>query len=124
MMPRAATGCSVTAGMPVTAEFVIGAYHRLFEIENPSVCPRATCRLAPSTTTSGTRSKPTSRSCSPRWLSPAGSKTAPAGRSGNSSAPARRYRVITIQAGEHTITAADPIPDDLQTALTKISNSG
>ena len=26
---------------------------------------------------------------------------------------ARRYRTITIQAGDHTITAADPIPDDL-----------
>ena len=36
---------------------------------------------------------------------------------------ARRYRTITIQAGEHTITAADPIPSDLQEALTKI-NSG
>ena len=26
---------------------------------------------------------------------------------------ARRYRTIAIQAGEHTLTAADPIPDDL-----------
>jgi hypothetical protein len=33
---------------------------------------------------------------------------------------ARRYRTIEIQAGEHTITAADPIPDDLQTALDTI----
>jgi hypothetical protein len=32
----------------------------------------------------------------------------------------RRYRTITIQAGDHTITAADPIPDDLQTALNAI----
>ncbi|WP_196247675.1 IS1634 family transposase [Salinispora tropica] len=30
---------------------------------------------------------------------------------------ARRYRTITIQAGDHAITAADPLPDDLQTAL-------
>lgn len=30
---------------------------------------------------------------------------------------ARRYRTITIQAGQHTITAADPIPDDLAQAL-------
>ena len=35
---------------------------------------------------------------------------------------ARRYRAITIQAGPHTITAADPIPDDLREALTKINN--
>jgi hypothetical protein len=32
----------------------------------------------------------------------------------------RRYRTITIQAGDHTITAADPIPDDLQTVLDAI----
>lgn len=33
---------------------------------------------------------------------------------------ARRYRTVTIQAGEHTITAADPVPDDLQAALDAI----
>ncbi|ASR01220.1 Transposase DDE domain protein [Gordonia rubripertincta] len=33
---------------------------------------------------------------------------------------ARRYRAITIKAGEHTINAADPLPDDLQQALTAI----
>ena len=33
------------------------------------------------------------------------------------------YRTITIQAGPHTITAADPVPDDLQEALDKISNA-
>lgn len=33
---------------------------------------------------------------------------------------ARRYRTITIQAGGHSITAADPIPDDLHTALDTI----
>ncbi|HEY6747555.1 MAG TPA: IS1634 family transposase [Mycobacteriales bacterium] len=32
----------------------------------------------------------------------------------------RRYRTITIQAGDHTITAADPVPDDLRTALNAI----
>ncbi|WP_211341656.1 IS1634 family transposase [Myceligenerans xiligouense] len=30
---------------------------------------------------------------------------------------ARRYRKVTITAGERTITAADPLPDDLQTAV-------
>jgi hypothetical protein len=33
---------------------------------------------------------------------------------------ARRYRTITIQAGDHTITAADPVPEELRTALTAI----
>ena len=32
----------------------------------------------------------------------------------------RRYRTIEIQAGAHTITAADPLPDDLRHALDRI----
>jgi hypothetical protein len=32
----------------------------------------------------------------------------------------RRYRTIQIQAGQHTITAADPLPDDLCAALDTI----
>jgi hypothetical protein len=36
---------------------------------------------------------------------------------------ARRYRTIQIQAGDHVITAADPLPDDLRDALTKISST-
>ena len=36
----------------------------------------------------------------------------------------RRYRTITIQAGQHTtITAADPVPDDLREAPTKIHSA-
>ena len=37
---------------------------------------------------------------------------------------ARRYRTITIQAGKQTLTAADPIPDDLAHALAEIHASG
>ena len=33
---------------------------------------------------------------------------------------ARRYRTVTIQAGSHTLTAAEPPPPDLAEALTKI----
>jgi hypothetical protein len=36
---------------------------------------------------------------------------------------ARRYRTITIQAGPHTITGADPVPDGLRAAPTKINNA-
>jgi hypothetical protein len=36
---------------------------------------------------------------------------------------ARRYRTIEIQAGAHTITAADPLPDDLHRALNHIHHS-
>ena len=35
---------------------------------------------------------------------------------------ARRYRTIQIQAGDHVITAADPIPDDLRQALHAIND--
>jgi transposase len=37
---------------------------------------------------------------------------------------ARRYRTIEIQAGPRTITAADPLPDDLRNALDAISRPG
>jgi hypothetical protein len=36
---------------------------------------------------------------------------------------ARRYRTIEIQAGRQTITAADPLPDDLRQALEAITRS-
>jgi hypothetical protein len=32
----------------------------------------------------------------------------------------RRYRTIQIRAGEHTLTAADPLPDDIQTVIEAI----
>jgi hypothetical protein len=33
---------------------------------------------------------------------------------------ARRYRTIEIQAGQQTITAADPVPHDLRAAFDEI----
>jgi hypothetical protein len=36
---------------------------------------------------------------------------------------ARRCRTIEIQAGGHTITAADPLPGDLRSALDRIHRS-
>jgi hypothetical protein len=33
---------------------------------------------------------------------------------------ARRYRTVQIRAGRQTLTAADPLPDDLRDALNKI----
>jgi hypothetical protein len=37
---------------------------------------------------------------------------------------ARRSRTVTIQAGRQTLTAADPLPNDLAEALAKIHDSG
>jgi hypothetical protein len=36
---------------------------------------------------------------------------------------ARRYRTVQIQAGQHTITAADPLPDDFHQALEAINHT-
>ena len=36
---------------------------------------------------------------------------------------ARRYRTIQIQAGPHTITAADPLPEELRQALDAINGT-
>jgi hypothetical protein len=35
---------------------------------------------------------------------------------------ARRYREIKIQAGQHVLTAADPVPDDLSQALGSVNH--
>jgi transposase len=35
----------------------------------------------------------------------------------------RRYKTINIQAGAHTITAADPLPGDLRDALDRIHHA-
>lgn len=37
---------------------------------------------------------------------------------------ARRYRTITIAAGKQTLTAAEPLPDDLAHALAAIHRVG
>ena len=34
---------------------------------------------------------------------------------------ARRYRTVQIKAGRQTLTAADPLPDDLRDAIAAIS---
>jgi transposase len=36
---------------------------------------------------------------------------------------ARRYRTVEIQAGQHVITAADPVPEDLRQALDAINRA-
>jgi hypothetical protein len=35
---------------------------------------------------------------------------------------ARRYRTVQIRAGQQTLTAADPLPEDLRDALAKINS--
>ena len=35
----------------------------------------------------------------------------------------RRYRTVTIRAGNHTLTAADPLPADIQDVLATITTT-
>jgi hypothetical protein len=37
---------------------------------------------------------------------------------------ARRYRIVHIKAGRQTLTAADPLPNDLREALAAINPQG
>lgn len=108
-------------GTPITAEFVIGAYHQLWRIEQSFRMSKHDLQARPIyhhkresieahlsivfTALAITRFIEATTSWSIRKFV----------------RTARRYRTITIQAGPQTITAADPIPDDLRTALNKIN---
>lgn len=106
-----------------TPEIVIGAYHRLFQVEK-------SFRMAKSDLASHPIFHRTRDSIEAhltivfaalaisRWIED---------RTGWSIKTfvrtARRYRTVEIKAGEQTITAADPLPDDLNDALHAIHQS-
>jgi hypothetical protein len=108
-------------GTPVTAEFVIGAYHQLFQIEKSFRMAKSDLQARPiyHRTRDSIEAHLTivfAALAVSRWIEHQASwsirkfvKTA------------RRYRTIQIQAGPHTITAADPLPDDLRQALEAIN---
>lgn len=111
-------------GTPVTAEFVIGAYHRLFEIEKSFRMAKSDLQARPiyHRTRDSIEAHLTivfAALAVGRWIER---------QSGWSIRKfvrtARRYRTIQIQAGAHTITAADPLPADLRRALEAINNAG
>jgi len=110
-------------GTPITAEFVISAYHRLFEIEKSFRMSKHDLQARPiyhrkRDSIEAHLTVVFAALAVSRWIE---------ARTGWSIRKfvrtARRYRIIEIQAGDHTITAADPLPGDLQEALTKISNT-
>jgi hypothetical protein len=104
-------------GTPVTAEFVIGAYHQLFQIEKSFRMAKSDLQARPiyHRTRDSIEAHLTivfAALAVSRWIEHATGwsirkfiKTA------------RRYRTIQIQAGTHTITAADPLPNDLRHAI-------
>jgi hypothetical protein len=111
-------------GTPVTADFVIGSYHQLFQIEKSFRMAKSDLQARPvyHRTRDSIEAHLTivfAALAVSRWIEHATGwsirkfvKTA------------RRYRTIQIQAGDHIITAADPLPDDLRDALNKISEAG
>jgi len=110
-------------GTPVTADFVIGAYHRLFEIEKSFRMAKSDLQARPI--------YHRTRDSIDAHLSVVFAALAVSRWTENQTGwsirkfvrTARRYRTIEIQAGEHTITAADPLPTDLSQALDAINGT-
>jgi len=110
-------------GTPVTAEFVISAYRLLLGIEKSFRMAKSDLQARPvyHRTRDSIEAHLTivfAALAVSHWI-----ETTTGWSIRKFVRTARRYRTITIQAGPHTITAADPLPDDLQQALAKISNA-
>jgi hypothetical protein len=108
-------------GTPVTADFVIDAYHRLFQIEKSFRMSKHDLQARPiyhhqRDSIDAHLTIVFAALAVSRWIEH---------RTGWSIKKfvrtARRYRTVEIQAGEHTITAADPLPDELRGALEAIT---
>jgi hypothetical protein len=107
-------------GTPVTADFVIGAYHQLWQIERSFRMSKHDLQARPiyhrkRDSIEAHLTIVFAALAVSRWIENTTSwsirkfvKTT------------RRYRTIEIQAGPHVITAADPLPDDLREALDRI----
>jgi hypothetical protein len=107
-------------GTPVTADFVIGAYHRLFEIEKSFRMSKHDLQARPiyhhlRDSIEAHLTIVFAALAISRWTE---------ARTGWSIRKfvrtALRCRTIEIQAGAHTIIAADPLPSDLREALDHI----
>lgn len=110
-------------GTTVMPEFVIGSYHRLLEIEKSFRMSKSDlrARLVYHRKRDSIEAHLTivfAALAVSRWIEH---------RTGWSIRrfvkTTRRDRTMQIQAGPHTVTAAEAIPSDLQEALTKISNT-
>jgi hypothetical protein len=110
-------------GTPVTPEFVIGSYRQLFQIERSFRMAKSDLQARPiyHRTRDSIEAHLTivlAALAVSRWI-----EAATGWSIRKFVKTARRYRTIQIQAGDHAITAADPLPDDLRDALTKITST-
>jgi hypothetical protein len=110
-------------GTPITADFVISAYHQLFEIERSFRMAKSDLQARPiyhytRDSIEAHLSIVFAALAVSRWIE---------ARTGWSIRKfvrtARRYRTIEIQAGDHTITAANPLPSDIRQALETITGT-
>jgi Transposase DDE domain len=107
-------------GTPVTADFVIDSYHQLFEIEKSFRMSKHDLQARPiyhhlRDSIEAHLTIVFAALAVSRWIE---HQTGWSIR--KFTRTARRYRTIEIQAGNHVITAADPLPDDLRAALDQI----
>jgi Transposase DDE domain len=105
---------------PVTPEFVIGAYHQLFEIERSFRMSKSDLQARPiyhhqRDSIEAHLTIVFAALAISRWIE---SRTGWSIR--RFVRTARRYRTIEIQAGHRIITAAHPLPDDLRSAIDRI----
>ncbi len=110
-------------GTPVTAEFVIGAYHQLFQIEKSFRMAKSDLHARPiyhrkRDSIEAHLTMVFAALAVSRWIE---HQTGWSIRKFVHTA--RSYRTIQIQAGPHTITAADPIAADLRQALETITRA-
>ena len=110
--------------LDATAEFVIDAYHRLFQIEKSFRMSKHDLQARPiyhhkRESIEAHLTIVFAAMAASRWIED---------RTGWSIRKfvrtARRYRTIEIQASSHTVTAADPLLDDLRQALANIHSQG
>jgi Transposase DDE domain len=100
-------------GTPVTADFVIGSYHQLWNIEKSFRMSKSDLQARPiyhrkRDSIEAHLTVVFAALAVSRWIE------AQTGWSIRKFVKtARRYRTIKIQAGRQTITAADPVPDDI-----------
>ncbi len=107
-------------GSPITAEFVIDAYHRLFNIEASFRMSKHDLQARPiyhhkRESIEAHLTIVLAALAVSRWL-----ETKTGWSIKKFVRTARRYRVVEIQAGKHVVTAADPLPEDLRAALDAI----
>jgi hypothetical protein len=111
-------------GTPVTADFVIGSYHELWNIEKSFRMSKSDLQARPvyhrkRDSIEAHLTIVFAALAVSRWIE------AQTGWSIRKFVKtARRYRTIQIQAGRQTITAADPLADDLRQALEAITHAG